>query len=163
MQRADKVCVLDFDGVVQHEDVRMSRKHGIFMAAPGRVLFEWVDILEDLLLPHEDVKIVLSTSWVRVRSFNYARAQLTPALQDKVIGATFHRREMRRNEFDLMPRGVQVAQDILRRGPKAWFALDDDDFGWPAWCRDNLIKTDGAAGISDPAIQHAVRKMLLRL
>jgi hypothetical protein len=162
MQYAEKVLYLDFDGVLQHEDVRMSYKHGIFMAAPGRTMFEWMRFLEELLDPHPDVKIVLSTSWVRMRSYNFARAQLTPSLQARVIGATFHRREMRRDEFDLMPRGAQVAQDVFRRGPKSWFAIDDDAEGWPAWCRDNLIKTDGAYGLSDPVIRRAVALMLER-
>ncbi|WP_166658340.1 HAD domain-containing protein [Paraburkholderia silvatlantica] len=29
-----------------------------------------------------------------------------------------------------------------------WVALDDDDEGWPAWCRDHLVRTDPELGIS---------------
>ncbi|SFI03111.1 hypothetical protein SAMN04515618_10899 [Collimonas sp. OK307] len=132
------------------------------MNTPGRTLFEWLPILDELLAPHPDVRIVLSTSWVRVRSYHFAKKQLTPSLQAKVIGATFHNRLMRKDEFVCLPRGVQIANDVFRRGPQSWFAIDDDYLGWPEWCRDNLIRTDGTRGISDPAIQEAIRLMLER-
>jgi hypothetical protein len=57
---------------------------------------------------------------------------------------------------------VQIADDVFRRGPKAWFAIDDDYPGWPDWCRNNLIRTDGKTGVSDPAVQQAIRVMLQR-
>lgn len=155
-----RVCFLDFDGVTHVDTVYWRPKRGIYIGTPGHVLFEWAPILEQLLEPHPDVKIVLSTSWVRIRSFNYAKKQLSPMLQERVIGATFHNRFMREDEFVCLPRGVQIANDVFRRGPESWFAIDDDHMGWPAWCRDNLIRTDGARGISDLAIQEAIRKML---
>lgn len=62
----------------------------------------------------------------------------------------------------MVPRGVQIAEDVYRRSPQSWFAIDDDAMYWPAWCRNNLIQTDGSRGISDPAIQHAVQIMLER-
>jgi hypothetical protein len=49
-----------------------------------------------------------------------------------------------------------------RRAPAAWFAIDDDNIGWPAWSRDNLIRTNGVRGISDPDIQQAIQSMLER-
>jgi hypothetical protein len=159
---AKRVLYLDFDGVLHDEEVYWHPKRGIYMKTPGRALFEWMPVLDSLLLPHPDVKIVLSTSWVRVRSFNFARSRLSPALQERVIGATFHKREMRKDEFVHLSRGEQIAQDVYRRGPHSWFSLDDDHLGWPEWCRNNLIRTDGATGISDPAIQHAIKVMLER-
>lgn len=157
-----KICYLDYDGVVHDQEVYWHPKRGIYMRTPGRVLFEWMPILDELLAPHPDVRIVLSTSWVRVRSFSFAKKQLTPSLQERVIGATFHNREMRKREFSMLPRGVQIAEDVYRRAPHSWFAIDDDAMYWPTWCRDNLIQTDGASGINDPVIQNAVRMMLER-
>lgn len=157
-----KICYLDYDGVVHDQEVYWHPKRGIYMRTPGRTLFEWMPILDELLAPHPDVRIVLSTSWVHVRSFNFAKKQLTPSLQERVIGATFHNREMRKGEFLMLPRGVQIVQDVHRRAPQTWFAIDDEHLGWPVWCRDNLIQTDGTRGISDPAIQEAIRKMLER-
>lgn len=148
---------LDFDGVLHHEDVYSHPKRGIYITEPNRTLFEWMPLLEELVAPHPTVKIVLSTSWVRVRSFAFAKRQLSWNLQERVVGATFHNGYMRKDEFALLPRGVQIAQDVSRRRPKSWFALDDDYEGWPEWCRENLVRTDGATGISDPRVQEAVR------
>lgn len=159
---AEKVLYLDYDGVLHDEEVYFHPRRGIYIATAGRTLFEWVPILEQLLEPHPDVAIVLSTSWVRVRNFEYAKKRLSPKLQARVIGATFHNREMRKDEFVLKSRGQQIAEDVSRRGPLSWFAIDDDYLGWPTWCRDNLICTDGRYGISAPAIQDAIRVMLER-
>lgn len=159
-QTADKVLYLDFDGVLHHENVLTHPDRGIYIAAPGRTLFEWMPVLDDLLAPHPDVAIVLSTSWVLRRSFDFAKSRLSSSLQKRVIGATFDHRYIRKDEFSLLARGQQIAEDVARRCPLAWFALDDEHLGWPAWCRDKLIRTDGAVGISEPDIQQAVRVML---
>lgn len=155
-----KVLYLDFDGVLHDEDVWWHPKRGVYMATPKRKLFEWMHILEELLAPYPDVKIVLSTTWVAKRSFAYARRQLSPGLRKRVIGATFHSREMRRDEFGYLSRGMQIAGDVARRQPAAWFALDDDTERWPAWLLHHLIATDGGFGLSDPAVQEAVRARL---
>ena len=162
MLRAKRILYLDYDGVGHDEEVYRHPKRGIYIAKPGRRLFEWMPVLVDLLAPHPDVKIVLSTSWVRMLGFDRARSYLPPALQERVIGATFHNRHMRKDEFIHLPRGQQIAQDVFRRAPQSWFAIDDDHIGWPEWCRDNLIRTDGARGLSDPFIQYAIATMLER-
>lgn len=155
-----KICYVDFDGVTHDDAVYWSRREGIFMGTPGRALFEWLPILEELLAPYPDVKIVLSTSWVRVKNFEFAKRQLPSSLQKRVVGATFHNREMQKFDFDNMSRGMQICADVGRRKPAGWFAIDNDDQGWPAWCRDRLIKTEDRLGLSDPAVQDLVRKML---
>jgi len=157
------VLYLDFDGVLHEENVRWSIKRGIYMATPGHHLWEWMSILEELLAPFPDVKIVLSTSWVHARNFNYAKSRLSPVLQTRVIGATFHRREMRKDVFLSYSRGWQIAGDVSRRRPRAWFALDDDTEGWPAHLLENLVATDGTRGLSDPAVQAAVTEKLRQL
>jgi hypothetical protein len=119
-------------------------------------------ILDELLLPHPEVAIVLATIWVRMRSFEFAKKQLSPLLQERVIGATYHRRFMRDTNFERLPRGVQIANDVERRKPRSWMAIDDAVEGWPDWCRDNLIATNPVTGIGDLAIQLAMRKTLDR-
>lgn len=158
-----KICYLDFDGVLHDEEVYYHPRRGIYMRTPGRILFEWAPILETLLQPFPEVKIVLSTSWVHARRFAYAKSQLSAALQTRVVGATFHSREMRRGEFIQLPRGVQIARDVYRRRPQAWFAIDDDDVGWPEGYRNRLVKTTGTCGLSDAQAQLAVQAMLERL
>jgi len=157
------ILYLDYDGVLHDDAVYWSPKQGIFINTPGRTLFEWMPILEELLFPYPDVKIVLSTSWVRVKSFRFAKEHLSPSLQARVVGATYHHREMRRHEFEYLPRGVQVWEDVVRRKPTAWFALDNDEFGWPEWCRGNLVKTEDHLGLSDESVQEEIRNLLKRL
>jgi len=158
-----QVCYLDFDGVLHDDAAYWSPERGMHMKTPGRILFEWMPILDALLAPHPDVKIVLSTLWVCARSFEFAYRYLSPTLKARVIGATFHIRHTRRDEFQLNSRGYQVWNDVVRRRPSSWFAIDNDDTGWPASCRDRLVKTEDALGLSDPRVQDAVRQMLVIL
>jgi hypothetical protein len=154
---------LDFDGVLHHDEVYWSRKQGIHIRAPGHRLFEWAEIIEEILTPYSEVSIVLATSWVRVKSYEFAKKQLSPTLRSKVIGATFHRREMNKFVFENTARGEQIYADVKRRQPTAWLAIDNDDVGWPSHCRSNLIKTDDALGLSDPNVQAEIRTRLKKL
>lgn len=160
VKNPDKVLYLDFDGVVHSEDVFCSAKRGIYIKTPGRKLFEWMPILDCLLQPYPDVAIVLSTSWVRVRSFEFAKHQLSFPLQARVIGATFHRRHMRKESFLTKARGVQIVEDVQRRQPLSWFAIDDDSDNWPAGYEEHLVRTNGTQGISAADVQDAIRAKL---
>jgi hypothetical protein len=155
-----QVLYLDYDGVLHHDAVYWSKQQGIHIRASGRILFEWAPILTELLASHPKVRIVLSTSWVRVRDFDFAKSKLPPALQVKVVGATFHRRETQKWEFDNMSRGAQIYADVLRRKPANWLAIDNDDKFWPAHCLEHLIKTQDDLGLSDPGVQMAIRARL---
>lgn len=84
---ADYMLYLDFDEVLHDAEVYVSRKRGIELRTPGHTLFEWMPMLEEILAPYPQVAIVLSTSRVRARSFDFAKAQLSHALQQRVIGA----------------------------------------------------------------------------
>lgn len=157
-----KILYLDFDGVLHDEEVYFHPRRGIYINTPGRTLFEWMPILEELLAPYPEVQIVLSTSWVRVRNYSYARKQLSRSLQARVIGATFHSRFMRKEDFARMPRGQQIADDAAWRQPELWFAIDDDYLDWPDDCKDKLIRTYGDKGISDIAVQASIRRVLTK-
>lgn len=158
-----KICYLDYDAVLHDGNVLRNRTRGMHIRTPGRTFFEWMPILDDLLAPYPDLKIVLSTTWVRELGFNEAKHELSPALQERVIGATFLHPNIIRAEFDTKPRGVQIREDAERRRPTHWFALDDDAFGWPAKCLDKLIQTSSQAGLSDPAVQQKVRQRLAEM
>jgi hypothetical protein len=98
------------------------------------------------------LRIVLSTNWVLVfRSVRKVARRLPPALCQRVVGATFQGR-MDPVWFRSIPRGVQVWGEVGRRQLEAWPALDDDDAGWPAVCRSNLLRTDPVPGLSAPAV-----------
>lgn len=164
-----QVLYLDFDGVLHHEDVCVDRKLGLYFGKVAQSqgqnhghchrLFEHAPLLEALLEPYPEVRIVLSTSWVLWRGYEHARARLPSSLAQRCIGATFHKR-MVRNRFQDMPRGMQIWLDVTRRNPEAWLAIDDTDEDWPAWCRDLLVHSDAHWGICEPGV-HANLKMAL--
>ena len=150
---------LDFDGVLHHEDVRWHPRRGVYMAAPEPFrLFEHVDLLERLLAPHPTVQVVLSTSWVRVLGYSRALKHLPPRLRERVIGATYHS-AMNQAAYAMLPRGVQILDDVERRQPSDWLALDDDGAGWPTPQRQHLVLTDERLGLGgrDTAAEVAAR------
>ena len=53
--------------------------------------------------------------------------------------------------------------DVLRRKPADWMALDDDYLHWPTWCREQLVRTDEALGISAPHVLDELKTKLLLL
>ena len=152
-RRGGIVLYLDFDGVLHPEDVWRRPGTGPYVASPwGHALFEHAALLARCIEPYPELRIVLSTSWVRVfRSVRKVARRLPPELRRRVVGATFHSR-MDPVWFRSVPRGVQVWGDVCRRQPAAWFALDDDDIGWPAVCRANLVHTAPVLGIGDPQV-----------
>lgn len=154
------VCYCDFDGCLHDDAVFWHPKRGIYLGTPGRSLFEWMPILENLFAPYPEVRIVLSTSWVRMRDFRFAKGQLSPSLQTRVIGATFHNREMRKDEFDQLSRGQQVLADVERRRPQSWFAIDNDCAGWPDHQRDHLVLTQDRLGLSEVRVQQEIQRIL---
>jgi hypothetical protein len=157
------ICYLDYDAVLHDGNVLRNRTKGMTIKTPGRTFFEWMPILDDLLAPYPDLKIVLSTTWVRELGFNETKHELSASLKDRVIGSTFLHPKIVKAEFDIIPRGMQIWGDVERRKPTHWFALDDDAFGWPVWCKDHLIQTNDQLGLSDPAVQERIRQRLAEI
>ena len=154
------ILYLDYNGVLHDSKVMRNRKRGLYLADPAKRFFEWVPILDDLLAASPTLKIVLSTSWVRAVDFDTAKYELSVGLRDRVIGSTFHHPGIVQSVFDTTPRGLQILGDVERRKPTHWLALDDDASGWPATQLPHLITTSGDRGLSDPAVQTAVRQIL---
>lgn len=71
---------LDFDGVLHPDAVFLCRNGQIELRAEGE-LFMWSSHLVEALAPHQDVQIVLSTSWVRNLGFQRARAACLPSCE----------------------------------------------------------------------------------
>lgn len=157
------ICYLDYEAVLHDGNVLRNRTKGMTIKTPGRTFFEWMPILDDLLAPYPDLKIVLSTTWVRELGFNAAKHELSATLNERVIGSTFLHPKILKANFDTMPRGMQILGDVERRKPTHWFALDDDAFGWPARYRTHLIQTCDQLGLSDPAVQEQVRRRLVEI
>jgi hypothetical protein len=168
------VLYLDYDGTLHPHDVRRRRGKPpcVFVDdEPSSLpLFEHVPLLEQLLNPHPEVRIVLSTSWVRHLSFHRARARLSPALQARVIGATWHTSMRRQDDgslhaegirFDTLTRFQTIAEDVVRRGQPRWIALDDDVHGWPQDQLHRLVApTDPMLGLAQPGMAERLARAL---
>ncbi|SEB92127.1 hypothetical protein SAMN02787142_0566 [Burkholderia sp. WP9] len=161
VQTGGLILYLDYDGVLHPENVHMRTGRGPYIESPeGHSLFEHAELLERVLLPYPDVRIVLSTSWVRVyKSVARVARRLTPELRERVVGATFHA-SMEQESFRQAPRGLQIWSDVLRRKPDDWLAVDDDYLHWPTWCRDKLVRTHEILGISAPTVLAELRAKL---
>lgn len=174
MKYAKQVLYLDFDGVLHPEDVHWYHKRGIVLESPGHALFEHAALLESLLEPYPELKVVLSTTWVRAKDFNFAKSQLPSGLQSRVVGATYHSAMKREyglsgltnaalnGFFGQLTRYQQVQGDLNRRCPHVWLALDDDTVGWPSQERDNLVAPYCADGLSRPEVLAELKAKLTR-
>lgn len=157
------ILYLDYDGVLHHESVLWDPKIGAYLSAPeGYVLFQHVELLEQLLAPYPQVQIVLSTSWVRRYGCSKSAKNLRPGLRSRVIGATYHS-SMREHEFTALPRGLQVYSDVAKRRPRDWLALDDVTEGWPEHALPHYVRTHEHQGISDPAVLTEFKEKLGRM
>lgn len=143
------VLYLDYDGVLHHENVLWHPRRGAYAGPPGFELFEHAPLLAALLEPYPEILVVLSTSWVRRYGCYGSAKRLPDSLRRRVIGATFHSK-MNEHSFVVTPRGQQVVEDVMRRKPRDWIALDDTDQGWPDKLRDHVLITDEKVGIGAP-------------
>lgn len=162
------VCYLDYDGVLHDDAVYRRPGRGLVLETPGRTLFEWAPVLVQSLQPYPDLRIVLSTSWVRELGYDRARGHLPPALAERVIGATFHRRE-HGHTADLRwlwmqtGRGNQIVADVRRRGVPRWFAIDDAVSEFDADQARWLVPCNSKTGLDSAEARLALREMLERV
>lgn len=156
------VLYLDYDGVLHHENCLWHPRKGAYLVAPERYsLFQHAPLLVEVLAPYPAVQIVLSTSWVLRYGCSATTKRLPPALQARVIGATFPSRHMRDDDFRYLPRGQQVFEDVLRRRPRGWLALDDNEEGWPQEHAHRHVHTHMYEGIGDLDVQAELERKLI--
>lgn len=132
------ILYLDFDGVLHPGEVYRIRGQ-IVLQCDGICLFEWAPLLAEYLEPHPDVRIVLSTSWVRVLSFSGARAWLPDALAKRVIGATWHS-AMNQAWWRGLSRYDQISRHAQRHRISRWLAVDDDGMAGPKIGQNSLCR-----------------------
>lgn len=154
----DPVLYLDFDGVL-HPDEVYRYKGRLVLKYDGLELFEWAPLLVGLLAPYPAIRVVLSTSWVRVLSFSEARDWLPLELSARVIGATWHSR-MDKDWWLGLSRYQQVTLHARRHKIKRWIALDDDTQHWPEDDREQLVHTEPLLGLAAPAATEQLREKL---
>lgn len=156
------ILFLDYDGVLHTDDVFRTKK-GIALKSGG-TLFEHALILAAALEPHPEVKIVLSTSWVRELGFSGAKKRLLPPFQDRVIGATYHtdfeREEFAGTPWGLLTRYEKIIRHVSRKNITNWLAVDNDNEGWPETQGHRLVNTDDWLGLGDTAAQQCLAAAL---
>lgn len=167
MRSAEVVLYLDYDGVLHPDAVYLLRGHGVHLSqreAPGRLLFDAAIYLTTALVPYPKTRIVLSTTWVRRLGFDKARSFLPTELSSRVIGATYHsgQRLLDRDAWAESMRGQEVAEDVARRMPRAWVALDDTDEGWHESHRDHLVLCNPTRGLEEPSARERLTATLAR-
>lgn len=163
------ILFLDYDGVL-HPDAAYIEKGRPVLRAEGE-FFMWAPLLVDILADHPHVRVVLSTSWVRILRFDRARQRLPAELARRVIGSTWHSTMARHPEgvhkiyptwWDESTRYAQIKRYVDRAGLTRWLAIDDHDEGWAEEDRDCLIHTQSETGISTPDIlAHLHTKLLM--
>lgn len=153
------VLLLGYDGTLHHESVQLGDRGHFTLHAPVQyTMFQHVALLERLLEPYPTVQIVLSTRWVRTKGLRKAAKELSYSLRARVVESFVL--PSAPADFWAWPKGAQVAHFVECRRPAAWFAIDDDQVGWPAWARPHVVFSDPYEGISRPEVQNAIRTQL---
>lgn len=146
------VVFLDYDGVLHRGDTYRTRS-GIVSSASHIRLFEFADVLNELLVPYPGVELVLSTNWVKTLSFNEARdAMPLEALRRRVRGATYHTHFHDAHKWNGVPRGAQILRYVERHRLVRWLALDDRSDGFGVY-GGHLVLCDLDRGLGDIAVQ----------
>lgn len=154
------VLYLDFDGVL-HPDSVYNHQGEFQLRATGHHLFESAPILDHLLSPVPAVRLVLSTSWVRILGFEVARAQLPDALAIRVVGSTWNPAF---NQFEWlhMPRHEQIARHLAAFKIQHWVAIDDDHHEWPAEMASHLVRVSSELGLQGETAQVSLSDALAK-
>lgn len=158
------ILFLDFDGVLHPSSVFLEKSRPV-LHGDGE-LFMWTPQLIEALAPYPNVKIVLSTNWVRIRGFSRVRGALPESLQHRVIGATWHSSMLDdENDYDNSSRFKQIAKYVSMKNTQHWLAIDDlheHSENWGVSYLAHLVKTNPQLGLSDPATLAQLKEMLSR-
>ena len=170
------ILFLDFDGALHPDAVFKPEKKPIQLRAPGSLMMH-AHILEEIIKPF-DVKIVLSTSWVRSLSFSKTIGKMPLALAERVIGATWHSEMVDKtvypyssgryasDPFNFLSRFQQIQRHVVRNGVEKWLAIDDLHSGsdaWPEEMRHHLVLTKGDVGLGCERVQQELKQKLTEL
>ncbi len=153
------ILFLDYDGVLHPNEVYHYHKRGVVLECDEHALFEHAEALVDILEPHPQVSIVLSTSWVSVLGFDRTKDYLPGALQKRVRGATYH--SAFNGWWDSATRYQQIAGYVACHGLSDWIAVDDNDVGCPDESRHHLVFTNEMAGQGERAAQERLAEKLV--
>ncbi len=146
------ILFLDFDGVVHPLGEFALDENGQLAKNPA--LFRWRPILETLLDPFPEVRIVVSSDWRRLFD-DPSLVQLLGPLGTRFDGVV---------EIYGPSRLEEILTEAKRRSVTRWLALDDHPSVVNAAASDTrLIPCDAATGLSSSSVQRALHDALVRL
>jgi len=165
LDRTTPTLFVDYDGTL-HAGHGLIDEAGQITLDTGRPLFEFVQLLVDLLAPFPSVEIVLTTSWLQKLPEDKVIAYLPAELARRVVGTT----QGRKARFSYLREGTGRT-DIITcyaygKRLKNWLAIDDsvygaDHFGQePGELVRNFVLLDSMRGIGDEGAQKRIRKWL---
>jgi len=138
---------LDYDGCLHNWACHFGIYDGTKFRYPeGFKLFEYMGLLEELLHPYPEVKIILIQ-------------ELTPGLRQRVIGTVLHRGTNSKITYGTKI-GHLAGIDIKKRKPKDWFALCGNLDGWSSDFAEKVIVTHHELGVSHPKVKQLIRERL---
>jgi hypothetical protein len=153
------ILFLDFDGVLHPDSVFLDSNRCPILKGNG-VLFMWADLLSQSLVNYPDMRIVLSTSWVRWLEYIPVRGYLPLSLRDRVIGSTWHHvrnmpnynRGLPYSYWSTASRYQQIKRWVDFYRVQNWLAIDDRGEHWGEEDLDKLILTSSDTGLSVPHV-----------
>jgi len=147
-----RTIFLDFDGPLHPTSAieGLTPSRGVLLSEAGgsRGLFRWLCHLEEALVGHEDVAIVVHSAWASYATNDELRTVLG-ALAERFVGIT--PRDMDRWE------GIRHVID--RFGIDSYRVIDDAVDKFPDGLQ-QLIAVSPLSGLSDPAARHQIRQWL---
>ncbi|NPT67366.1 hypothetical protein GS910_24495 [Paraburkholderia sp. RL16-012-BIC-B] len=145
---------VDFDGTLHVGHAYIGVDDAITLDS-GRPLLEFAPLLAELLEPYPDVKIVLTTSWVRRLPVERVIEYLPPELRRRVVGTTRDIKPRFSYVLDGTERTYVVSSYAYGKRLRHWLAIDDAVFGAAQFGRepgelvDHFLLLDSSRGISD--------------
>lgn len=146
-----RVLFLDFDGVLHVADEPALDSGGL-MANPR--LFAWLPVLEDVLVPYPEGRIIVSSDWRRLLdddNLKRALGPLAPRFTDVVESWSASRVD-------------EILTEARRRKLTTWLAIDDHPTVVAASRRDvRFIACEADTGLSALPVQARLRAALTNL
>ncbi len=143
---------LDFDGVLHKFGEPALDEY--FRLLPNPNLFCWLPILEGLLAPYPEVRIIVSSDW-RYIVDNENLVKLLGPLGGRFAGIV---------ENYQSSRALEILLDARRRGLQSWLAVDDHPTVAEAALRDpRFIVCAPATGLSAAGVQLELTRKLAGL
>lgn len=165
LDRTTPTLFVDYDGTL-HAGHGLIDEAGQITLDTGRPLFEFVQLLVELLAPYPSVEIVLTTSWLQKLPEDKVIAYLPAELARRVVGTT----QGRKARFSYLREGTGRTDIITcyaySKRLRNWLAIDDSVYGADQFGREpgeldrNFVLLDSARGISDDGAQQRIREWL---